>query len=138
MRQTTIEAIGNFVNIITTEKLEADLTKIVPGFLALYKKHPDHFYVSQVIFNKILQKGKDIIYSFLNIIIKKAICMLISAINEAKLTGIELLLENIMKELFAQLLSSIDGVNSGNANIIKNHNELLRCFAELCKKIHFK
>lgn len=48
LRQTVIEAIGHFTNLMAHEKLEADLAKIIQGFLALYKKHPDHQIISQV------------------------------------------------------------------------------------------
>ena len=49
VRQITIEAIGHFVHLITHEKLEADIAKIIPGLLSLYKKHSDQFVVSQVL-----------------------------------------------------------------------------------------
>lgn len=48
LRQITIESIGHFVNLIATEKLESDINKIVPGLLNLYKRHTDHFVISQV------------------------------------------------------------------------------------------
>ncbi len=34
--------------MIPNEKLECDLGKILQSTLGLYKKHPDHFIVSQV------------------------------------------------------------------------------------------
>lgn len=48
VRQITIESIGHFVNLISRDKLETDISKIIPGLLNLYKKHSDHFIVSQV------------------------------------------------------------------------------------------
>jgi hypothetical protein len=86
--------------------LENDLGKILPGILNLYKKHPDGYIVSQ------------------------AICMIISAINENKIHSVEALLDVLLKELFSQVLTTVD---SGISSLIKNQNELLRCFAELCK-----
>lgn len=50
LRQITIESIGHFVNLIAHEKLETDIIKIIPCLLSLYRKHPDHFVVSQVHF----------------------------------------------------------------------------------------
>ena len=111
MRKTIIEAIGYFVNIIESEKLENDLAKILPGILNLYKKHPETYVVSQ------------------------ALCMIISAINESKIHSIEALLENVLKELFIQVLATCD--NNANTNQVKNQNELLRCFTELCKLFKF-
>ena len=109
MRQTIIEAIGYFVNIIEPEKLENDLPKILPGILNLYKKHPETHVVSQ------------------------ALCMIISAINESKINSIEALLEILLKELFNQVLITVESSNSANVNTAKNQNEILRCFTELCK-----
>ncbi len=48
VRQLAIESIGYFVSIMSREKLENDLVKIVTMLMALYKKHSDHFVVSQV------------------------------------------------------------------------------------------
>jgi hypothetical protein len=109
MRQTIIEAIGYFVNIMEPEKLENDLAKILTGILSLYKKHPETYVVSQ------------------------ALCMIISAINESKINSIEPLLETLLKELFNQVTITVENVNSSNANLAKNQNEILRCFTELCK-----
>ena len=52
LRQITIESIGHFVNLIATEKLESDINKIMPGLLNLYKRHTDHFVISQVSYFK--------------------------------------------------------------------------------------
>jgi maestro heat-like repeat-containing protein family member 1 len=49
LRQTSIEAIGFFINLIENDKLESDMAKLVPGILNLYKKHSDHYCISQVI-----------------------------------------------------------------------------------------
>lgn len=48
LRQITIEAIGHFVNLMAADKLEADIQKIVPGLLNLYKRHAELYVVSQV------------------------------------------------------------------------------------------
>ena len=50
VKQLAIESIGYFVSLITHEKLEADLVKIVTTLIGLYKKHSDHFIISQVCF----------------------------------------------------------------------------------------
>jgi maestro heat-like repeat-containing protein family member 1 len=50
LRQVIIESIGHFVNLMPQEKLESDLSKILPGLLGLYKKHPDLAVISQVNF----------------------------------------------------------------------------------------
>ena len=48
VRQIVIEAIGHFVNLISREKLETDLIKILNCLIGLYKRHTDHFIISQV------------------------------------------------------------------------------------------
>ncbi len=53
LKNIVIESIGHFVNLMTHEKLEADIVKIMNGLLALYKKHPDHLVITQVNLNLI-------------------------------------------------------------------------------------
>ncbi len=48
LRQILIESIGHFVNLMSVEKLEVELGKIFTGLLGLFKKHSDHFIISQV------------------------------------------------------------------------------------------
>ena len=48
LRQLTIQSIENFVNLMPQDKFEADLPKIFPGLIGLYKKHADHYAISQV------------------------------------------------------------------------------------------
>lgn len=54
VRQITIESIGHFVNLISRDKLETDISKIIPGLLSLYRKHSDHFIISQVKIKKFI------------------------------------------------------------------------------------
>lgn len=56
VRHLAIESIGQFVNIIAHDKLEADLVKIMQTTLGLYKKHQDHFIVSQVLLSFFLNR----------------------------------------------------------------------------------
>lgn len=48
LRQIIIESIGHFVNLMSVEKLEVELGKIFTGLLGLFRKHSDHFIISQV------------------------------------------------------------------------------------------
>lgn len=48
VKQLAIESIGHFVSLITHEKLEADLVKIITALIGLYKKHSDYYIISQV------------------------------------------------------------------------------------------
>lgn len=116
LRQTTIEAIGYFVNLIAHEKLDSDTTKIIPGLLALYKKHSDHYVVSQSL------------YLSINAII----------VAEPLILVMDTVFEPLIKELFVQILACLDLLQSpkGLTSTVfvgagKNQNELLRCFAEL-------
>lgn len=117
LRHTTIEAIGYFVNLLTHEKLDTDVPKIVPGLLSLYKKHSDPFIVSQ------------------------SLSLTISAIISASpaVASMDTAFDPLVKELFAQVVSCLDQQSAKNLTPTaliatgKNQNELLRCYAELGK-----
>ncbi|CAF0812872.1 unnamed protein product [Brachionus calyciflorus] len=118
VRQITIESIGQFVNLISHDKLEADVVKIIPGLLGLYKKHPDHLVVSQSLY------------------------LTISAVISAHpiIMNMDNIFEPLVKELFVQVLGTIEQQLAKNPNQVslasvnKNQNEILRCFAELTKR----
>ena len=115
LRQTTIEALGYFVNLIAHEKLDSDTIKLIPGLLALYKKHSDPFVVSQ------------------------SLSLSINAIITATppIATMDTAFEPLVKELFAQIINCLEQQAAKSiqpatlVSLGKNQNELLRCFAEL-------
>lgn len=118
LRQLVIEAIGHFANLMPREKLESDLGKIFPGLLGLYKRHPDHFVVSQSLY------------------------LTISTVvtTDPPIVGLDNLFDTLIKEMFAQVIANVEQQFSKNitpatlSSNTKNQNELLRCFAELAKR----
>ena len=48
LRLAIVDALGPMSHIMTTSKLDEQLPRLLQGILALYKKHPDSFHVTQV------------------------------------------------------------------------------------------
>lgn len=48
LRLAVVEAVGPMSYLMPSEKLEEQLPKLIPGILALYKKHAEAFYISKV------------------------------------------------------------------------------------------
>ena len=48
LRLAVVEAMGPMSYLMPSEKLEEQLPKLIPGILALYKKHTEAFYISKV------------------------------------------------------------------------------------------
>ncbi len=48
LRLAIVEAVGQMAHIMTREKLEEQLPKLLQGILALYKKHPETYHITQV------------------------------------------------------------------------------------------
>uniref|UniRef100_A0A8B9SGK9 HEAT repeat-containing protein 7A n=1 Tax=Anas platyrhynchos TaxID=8839 RepID=A0A8B9SGK9_ANAPL len=47
LRLAVVEAMGPMSHLMPSEKLEEQLPKLIPGILALYKKHAEAFYISK-------------------------------------------------------------------------------------------
>ncbi|XP_078209024.1 maestro heat-like repeat-containing protein family member 1 isoform X17 [Callithrix jacchus] len=48
LRLAVVEALGPMSHLLPSERLEEQLPKLLPGILALYKKHSETFYVSKI------------------------------------------------------------------------------------------
>jgi len=48
LRLAVAEAIGFVVQLCAADALDQQLPRLIPGILQLYKKHTDHYYISQV------------------------------------------------------------------------------------------
>jgi maestro heat-like repeat-containing protein family member 1 len=116
LRQITIESIGNIINIIPSEKLETELSKVLQILVGLYKKHTDQFIVSQSIY------------------------MTISAAIGNESQNIDAAVDFLLRELFQQLVQCLDQQSQATktptllVSVTKNLNEILRCFAELTNR----
>ncbi|KAK7115260.1 maestro heat-like repeat-containing protein family member 1 isoform X1 [Littorina saxatilis] len=102
LRLQIVEAVGHMTHIIEKDKLAEQLPKILQGILGLYKRHPEPYHITQ------------------------GLCMVLDAVCVEGDTTLEPYLDNLLNILFAQTLQPID---FHNPNSIKNHNEVLRCYA---------
>lgn len=48
LRLAVAEAIGYTVHLLSTTQLDGQLAKLMPAIAQLYRKHQDHYYISQV------------------------------------------------------------------------------------------
>ena len=48
LRLTIVEALGQMSHIMSTDKLQAELPKLLPAVFSLYKKHQEPFHITQV------------------------------------------------------------------------------------------
>ena len=48
MRIAVVDAIGHMTHIMSREKLEEQLPKLLPGVTSLYRKHAEHYLITQV------------------------------------------------------------------------------------------
>ncbi|XP_022082273.1 maestro heat-like repeat-containing protein family member 1 [Acanthaster planci] len=102
LRLMVVEALGHMSKIILQERLEEQVPKLIPSVLNLYKKHPEPFFVTQ------------------------GLCMILESAVADGSTMLEAQLEIILNTLHAQVCVPPD---FNHPLTMKNHNELLRCFA---------
>ncbi|XP_063951706.1 maestro heat-like repeat-containing protein family member 1 [Lytechinus pictus] len=104
LRLIVVEALGPMTHIMTKEKLDEQLPKLVPGILALYKKHQEAFYITQ------------------------GLCMILEAAAAEGSTILDPQLDTILNTMHAQVCVPVDYTNPTG---LKNHNEVRRCFSVL-------
>ncbi|GFN92402.1 maestro heat-like repeat family member 1 [Plakobranchus ocellatus] len=106
MRLTIIEAVGHMTHVMSRDKLQEQLPKILQGIFALYKRHPEPYHITQ------------------------GLCMVLDAVCVEGSLILEPYLDNVLTILFSQIFQPVDYNNSMS---IKNHNELLRSFAIIAR-----
>ncbi|XP_043547011.1 maestro heat-like repeat-containing protein family member 1 [Chiloscyllium plagiosum] len=47
LRASVVDAVGHMSYLLPPDKLEEQLPKLIPGILSLYKKHSEHFHITQ-------------------------------------------------------------------------------------------
>ncbi|XP_078009968.1 maestro heat-like repeat-containing protein family member 1 isoform X3 [Phascolarctos cinereus] len=104
LRLAVVEALGPMSHLLPNEKLEEQLPKLIPGIIALYKKHAETFYVSKSL-GQILE----------------------ASVNMGSRT-LEVQVDMLLAALHPQICAPVDSLNP---LVIKNHNEVLRCFTIL-------
>ncbi|CAL1544099.1 unnamed protein product [Lymnaea stagnalis] len=106
LRLAIIEAAGHMTNIMSKEKLQEQLPKILQGIFSLYKRHPEPFHITQ------------------------GLCMVLNAVCIEGSLILEPHLDSLLNILFSQIFQPVDYTNPMS---IKNHNELLRSFAIIAR-----
>lgn len=53
LRLAVAEAIGYTVQLLSTSQLDGQLARLMPAIAQLYKKHQDHYFISQVYLRKV-------------------------------------------------------------------------------------
>ncbi|OWF48217.1 Maestro heat-like repeat-containing protein family member 1 [Mizuhopecten yessoensis] len=111
LRLTIVEALGHMTHLMAKEKLDEQLPRILQGILGLYKRHPEPLHITT------------------------GLCSVLDAVCVEDNTVLEPHLEQLLGTLFPQIFNTPD---YNNPNSIKNHNEVLRCFAILARSFSGK
>ncbi|XP_078061865.1 maestro heat-like repeat-containing protein family member 1 isoform X2 [Mustelus asterias] len=106
LRTSVVDAIGQMAYLMPHDKLEEQLPKLIPGILALYRKHSDHFHVTQ------------------------SLCHVLDAAVDMGSRVLETQIDNLLSILHPQVCAPLDYTNH---MAVKNHNEVLRCFTVLAR-----
>ncbi|EMP27282.1 HEAT repeat-containing protein 7A [Chelonia mydas] len=104
LRLAVVKALGPMSHLLPSEKLEEQLPKLVPGILALYKKHTEAFYVT------------------------KSLCQILEASVNVGSRTLDTQLDALLSNLHPQICAPVE---SSVPLSLKNHNEVLRCFTVL-------
>ncbi|KAM8966713.1 maestro heat-like repeat-containing protein family member 1 [Pelodytes ibericus] len=107
VRLAVVEALGPMSYLLPNEKLEEHLPRLIPGILSLYKKHVEAFYVT------------------------KSLCQILESCVYSESRSLETQMDSILAALHSQICSTLD---SSNQLLLKNQNEVLRCFTVLASR----
>ncbi|KAJ8303306.1 hypothetical protein KUTeg_019702 [Tegillarca granosa] len=111
LRLSIVDALGHMTHLMSKDKLAEQLPKILQVFLGLYKRHPEPFHITQ------------------------GLCNVLDAVCEKENTQMEPQLDSVLSVLFPQIFAPLDYTNPMS---VKNHNEVLRCFAILARSFSGK
>ncbi|XP_072423817.1 maestro heat-like repeat-containing protein family member 1 [Chiloscyllium punctatum] len=106
LRASVVDAVGHMSYLLPPDKLEEQLPKLIPGILSLYKKHSEHFHITQ------------------------SLCHVLDAAVEMGSRVLETQIDNLLSILHPQVCTPLD---YSNHTAVKNHNEALRCFTVLAR-----
>uniref|UniRef100_G1NTU1 Maestro heat like repeat family member 1 n=1 Tax=Myotis lucifugus TaxID=59463 RepID=G1NTU1_MYOLU len=105
LRLAVVEALGPMSHLLPSEKLEEQLPKLLPGVLALYKKHAETSHVSKQSLGQILE----------------------AAVSVGSRT-LEVQLDSLLAALHAQICVPVE---TSSPLVTSNQKEVLRCFTVL-------
>lgn len=101
LRITIVEAIGHMASLLPKEKLAEQLPRLISTILGLYKRHSDSYILTQSLF----------------------LIMEVSIKNHRN--ELEVQIDHVIQALFPQICTFPDYLKP---SMVKNHNEILRCF----------
>ncbi|XP_004618710.2 maestro heat-like repeat-containing protein family member 1 isoform X1 [Sorex araneus] len=104
LRLAVVEALGPMSLLLPSEKLEEQLPKLLPGVLALYKKHAEAFHVS------------------------KSLGQILEATVSVGSRTLEVQLDALLAALHAQICVPVE---SSSPLVMSNQKEVLRCLTVL-------
>ncbi|XP_047641436.1 maestro heat-like repeat-containing protein family member 1 isoform X3 [Phacochoerus africanus] len=104
LRLAVVEALGPMSHLLPSEKLEEQLPKLLPGVLALYKKHAETAHMS------------------------KSLAQILEAAVSVGSRTLEVQLDSVLAVLHAQVCVPVE---SSSPLVMSNQKEVLRCFTVL-------
>ncbi|XP_029779511.1 maestro heat-like repeat-containing protein family member 1 isoform X3 [Suricata suricatta] len=104
LRLAVVEALGPMSHLLPSERLEEQLPKLLPGVLALYRKHAETFHVS------------------------KSLGQILEAAVSVGSRTLEAQLDALLAALHAQICVPVE---SSSPLVVSNQKEVLRCFTVL-------
>ncbi|XP_070248644.1 maestro heat-like repeat-containing protein family member 1 isoform X2 [Myotis yumanensis] len=104
LRLAVVEALGPMSHLLPSEKLEEQLPKLLPGVLALYKKHAETSHVS------------------------KSLGQILEAAVSVGSRMLEVQLDSLLAALHAQICVPVE---TSSPLVTSNQKEVLRCFTVL-------
>ncbi|XP_032111925.1 maestro heat-like repeat-containing protein family member 1 isoform X2 [Sapajus apella] len=104
LRLAVVEALGPMSHLLPSERLEEQLPKLLPGILALYKKHSETFYVS------------------------KSLGQILEAAVSVGSRTLDTQLDALLAALHSQICVPVE---SSSPLVMSNQKEVLRCFTVL-------
>ncbi|CAN0069578.1 unnamed protein product [Lampetra fluviatilis] len=108
LRLMIVEALGHMAHLLTWEKLDEQLPRLLTGFMMLYKKHSEPFYITQ------------------------GLCQVLDASANVGSRVPEPQVDVLLNTLHHQVCIPVDFSNN---LAMKNHNEILRCFTVISRVI---
>ena len=104
VRLSIVQALGHMTHLMSKDKLEENIHRLIQGITGLYRRHAEHH------------------------IITESLCMVIDAASSDGALMLLPILDNLLNGLHVQACTEPD---YSNINSVKNFNEVLRCFQVL-------
>ena len=100
-----VEAIGQMSHIVSLERLQTDMPKLLPTLFGLYKRHHDPLDITQVNRDSLRNDKFSLFQHFYSplLVLLQGLCSVIEACAEEKSDLIEPYLDQLMTALFTQV-----------------------------------